>query len=450
MALEFKAGWNEREVPWNCKLQNRLTIGILIIFVLVFGVSSFLMIDYEKQLVQKQRVAIANQLGDVLSNTLSAEMMKGEMWDDIEALTDKMRAASGAERIQILSREGEVLAGTDFSLESYEYSKEEDAECAACHLHGAKDFPSIVISTEGEKTVLRTITPIKKERRCNECHEDEETNFLGMISIDFDYTPIERENNEKKMRFFLLVTVIAVVMFAAIYWMLSKEVLHPIKILMEASRHLARGHYDTQLDVSGEDELSRLGETFNHVANEIKKANDVLAVESENNYQSAITDGLTGFRNKVFGHETLMELILESHKCEEPLSVLMVDLDFFKKVNDTYGHLAGDMVLRETATRIKQLLHYSDTPVRYGGEEFLIILANTDEAGLNTVGERLRAKIADSKFIIDDDGAEIEVTASLGGTVCLTNDGKSEDMIERADNALYQAKGGGRNQLVIL
>jgi len=108
------------------------------------------------------------------------------------------------------------------------------------------------------------------------------------------------------------------------------------------------------------------------------------------------------------------------------------------------------MVLRETATRIKQLLHYSDTPVRYGGEEFLIILANTDEAGLNTVGERLRAKIADSKFIIDDDGAEIEVTASLGGTVCLTNDGKSEDMIERADNALYQAKGGGRNQLVIL
>jgi len=79
MALEFKAGWNEREVPWNCKLQNRLTIGILIIFVLVFGVSSFLMIDYEKQLVQKQRVAIANQLGDVLSNTLSAEMMKGDV-----------------------------------------------------------------------------------------------------------------------------------------------------------------------------------------------------------------------------------------------------------------------------------------------------------------------------------------------------------------------------------
>lgn len=80
----------------------------------------------------------------------------------------------------------------------------------------------------------------------------------------------------------------------------------------------------------------------------------------------------------------------------------------------------------------------------------MIILSNTDRAGLETVGERLRKKIEQIPFIVDDEGAEIDVTTSLGGTICLKEDKMAETLIERADNALYQAKGGGRNQLVII
>lgn len=458
MGLRFNANWNERAIPWHCRLQTRVIVGVLLIFVVVFGVTAHFMIEYEQELVEKQRINISKQLGDVLTNTLSAEMMKGnpeskkkdEVWTRVEELTDKMRDASGALRIQVLSQEGEVLVGTDYALESHQYDKEADPECAACHVHGATEFPSIVLNQQGERSVMRTITPIEKKRECNECHEDDETNFLGMISIDFDYTPIQMENEQKRMRFFLLVLLTGALLFFGIYVMIRRQVLTPLDTLMDASRHLARGQYDARLEIRGENEISRLGETFNHVASEIQKAHEILAVESENNYQSAITDGLTGFRNKVYGEEALNEAVANSQECDEPLGVLMVDLDHFKRINDTHGHLAGDRVLRETARLIRQLLHYSDVPVRYGGEEFMIILANTDHAGLETVGERLRTKIEQNSFVIDDDGTAIQVTTSVGGTLCRKDDKQIEQIIERADNALYQAKGGGRNRLVVV
>ncbi len=458
MGLQFNANWNERSIPWHCRLQTRVTVGVLLIFVVVFGVAAHFMIEYEQELIEKQRINISKQLGDVLTNTLSAEMMKGDreskskdkVWERVEELTDKMRDASGALRIQVLSQEGEVLVGTDFALESHEYDKEADPECAACHVHGATEFPSIVLQQNGDRSVMRTITPIEKRRECNECHEKDETNFLGMISIDFDYTPIQLENERKRLRFMMVVVLTGVLLFFGIYVMIRRQVLSPLQTLMDASRHLARGQYDARLEIRGENEISRLGETFNHVASEIQKANEILAVESENNYQSAITDGLTGFRNKVYGEEALNEAVANSQECDEPLGVLMVDLDHFKRVNDTHGHLAGDRVLKETARQIRQLLHYSDVPVRYGGEEFMIILANTDHAGLETVGERLRARLEEKQFVIDDEGSTIQVTASIGGTLCRKNDMQIEQVIERADNALYQAKGSGRNRLVIV
>ncbi len=458
MGLRFKTDWNERKIPWHHRLQTRVIFGVLSIFFVIFGITAHLLIQYEQEAVEKQQIKISKQLGDVLANTLSAEMMKGDpesknkdaVWQSVEQLTDKMKHASGALRIQILSREGEVLVGTDFSLDDHVFDKEKDPECAACHVHGSNEFPSIFLNQPDEKQIMRTITPIEKQRECLRCHDEDMANFLGMISVDFDYTPVLVKNEQKKLRFVLIIALTGLILFLAIYYMIRQQILTPIETLMDASRHLARGQYDARLDVQGESEISRLGETFNHVASEIQKAHDVLAIESENNYQNAITDGLTGFRNKVYGEEILNEAIRNSHQCEEPLGVLMIDLDYFKKVNDNYGHLAGDEVLRETAKRIRQLLHYSDTPIRYGGEEFMVVLANTDLAGVETVGERLRTHIERDAYMIDESGSEIKVTASLGGTVCQKSDADANSLIERADNALYQAKGGGRNRLVII
>lgn len=443
------------KIPWYHRLQSRFIIGIVLLFTTVLGIGTKFILDHEAETVQKRRIEIAEQLGRVLNNTLSAEMVQQTkdgkktdlVWERVQLLTDKMREATGALRIEVLSREGDVLVGTDFTLEDHTFSQEDDEECAACHLHGTEDFPSIVLKEQEEKSILRTITPIEMRRSCIECH-DEKSNFLGMISIDFDYTPILQENNRRRLSLILMVVVTGILLFFAVYFMIRRQILSPLETLIDASRHLARGQYDIRLQVLHNNEIGLLGKAFNHVATEIQKAHEILAMESEKNYQSSITDGLTGFRNKLFGEQALSETVNGSKNSGEPVSILMVDLDHFKRINDTYGHLSGDRVLKEVSQRIRHMLHYSDIPVRYGGEEFMIILPNTDQDGLETVGERLRQRIESTPFSIDEIGTEIPVTASLGGAVCQPDE-EPLRMIERADNALYRAKDSGRNRLIL-
>jgi diguanylate cyclase (GGDEF)-like protein len=124
----------------------------------------------------------------------------------------------------------------------------------------------------------------------------------------------------------------------------------------------------------------------------------------------------------------------------------MADIDFFKKVNDTYGHLAGDEVLRAVTERIQSSLRDFDTVGRYGGEEFLIILPNTDLEMAKAVAERVRAKVAAQPVHVP--GERIRVTISLG-IACRLSDWEANQMIEQADAAMYAAKQAGRNRVAV-
>ena len=125
----------------------------------------------------------------------------------------------------------------------------------------------------------------------------------------------------------------------------------------------------------------------------------------------------------------------------------MADLDFFKKVNDNYGHQAGDTVLEETSIRIKSSLRDFDLVGRYGGEEFMILLVDSTMDTAAMVAERIRRKIGDIPMQISD--REITVTVSMGIAAAGAND-SVESLVERADKALYNAKHGGRNQVSFL
>lgn len=126
--------------------------------------------------------------------------------------------------------------------------------------------------------------------------------------------------------------------------------------------------------------------------------------------------------------------------------ILLIDVDHFKKVNDTYGHLSGDAVLRKAASRISIGLRSYDVVGRYGGEEFLVVLSQCDEAVLRHLAERIRQVVAESPIAAE--GFEIPVTVSIGGTV---SSGSSEDsaLLAIADSALYEAKRNGRNRVVL-
>ena len=162
----------------------------------------------------------------------------------------------------------------------------------------------------------------------------------------------------------------------------------------------------------------------------------------------ALTDTLTGLYNRRYYETHIHQLIERATRTEKPLSILAIDIDHFKKINDTHGHAAGDLVLKETARRISQNLRGVDLIARMGGEEFIVVMPDTTgELGL-MIAERLRMAIAGEQFSIDG-GKIIPLTISLGLAVLDQNNiSNADELSKQADDALYQAKNSGRNRVV--
>ncbi|WP_432669191.1 GGDEF domain-containing protein [Pseudomonas umsongensis] len=162
--------------------------------------------------------------------------------------------------------------------------------------------------------------------------------------------------------------------------------------------------------------------------------------------QSALRDPLTDTGNRIAMDQTLQREIELARRHMQPLSLLMLDIDHFKRVNDTHGHSAGDDVLKAVAASIKNQLRNVDMVFRYGGEEFLILLSNTSREAAALVGERLRCAAQAEDYPAD--GHTVELTVSLGCSTLLPGE-SAESLLRRADSALYVAKREGRNRLTM-
>jgi len=166
-----------------------------------------------------------------------------------------------------------------------------------------------------------------------------------------------------------------------------------------------------------------------------------------------LTDALTGVYNRRYMDRRLVEEIARARRQSYRISCMYIDIDHFKRVNDTYGHFAGDDVLREVAARIKAELRISDALGRFGGEEFVVLLIDADLANTAMVAERIRASVAGAPFMLAD-GKALDLSVSIG--VATLADFEREHPIEsvathlvaQADHALYCAKQGGRNRVV--
>lgn len=179
----------------------------------------------------------------------------------------------------------------------------------------------------------------------------------------------------------------------------------------------------------------------NQAAISIKNARMVSTLEA-----LATTDGLTGLTNHRTFQETLESELARSGRHPSPTSLLLIDIDHFKKFNDEYGHPIGDVVLKGVAEVLGQAVRQVDLAARYGGEEFAIILVNTSPVGAKLMAERIVQTIAKSRF--QEEGLNLRVTASVG-VATFPDDAKTrEELIERSDQALYAAKGKGRNRAV--
>ena len=239
----------------------------------------------------------------------------------------------------------------------------------------------------------------------------------------------------------------------------------------EVSRNHAKIHWTTGPDGSTQLAVEDLGSTNGVILNGAKvqgsallKAGDRLTLGGhvlkvvaldflergfhETLLDQSTKDSLTGLANRsatLNELKTRFELAMRHHR---PLSVIMVDLDHFKKINDTYGHGAGDFVLRSFGERVQAKLRGADLAGRIGGEEFLLVLSETDTEGALILAERIRKAMGDTPHALPN--GPLEATCSVGVAERIPTDHSPGDLMGRADAALYQAKKDGRNRVVAL
>jgi diguanylate cyclase (GGDEF)-like protein len=211
---------------------------------------------------------------------------------------------------------------------------------------------------------------------------------------------------------------------------------------------VAAGNLDVDLPVLSGGEVGYLTEVFNNMVVRLRQghqaldaANETLRRKNEELETLSVTDGLTGLHNRRRLMESLADEVRRSQRLKHSFSVLMVDVDHFKKYNDSFGHLAGDGVLARVATLLREATREVDDVARYGGEEFLVMLPETGMTEALEIAERVRARVAAEVF------PGRRITVSIGVSEFPLYGNTPELVIAAADEALYEAKREGRDRV---
>ncbi|HEX7886193.1 MAG TPA: PleD family two-component system response regulator [Phenylobacterium sp.] len=179
-----------------------------------------------------------------------------------------------------------------------------------------------------------------------------------------------------------------------------------------------------------------------------KRYTDYLRSNLDHSLELAVTDQLTGLHNRRYMSGQLEALMRRANQGGEPVSLLVIDIDHFKKVNDSFGHDVGDEVLSEFAVRLASNVRAVDLPVRHGGEEFVVVMPDTDLEDARRIAERIRLHAAGAPFRVMGGEELLSVTISIGVASSAGSDDTSTALLKRADEAVYEAKARGRNRVI--
>jgi diguanylate cyclase (GGDEF)-like protein len=284
---------------------------------------------------------------------------------------------------------------------------------------------------------------------------------IGEVYLFFD---VEQFQNDLFSSFFIL--FISMCLISVFSYVLARQIsaalIKPISELQDTANSIIKSSdYSLRVEKYSNDEIGVFTEQFNAMLDEIQARGEGLEKvieeltqakeEAENAVEQrdqalfqAITDPLTGLFNRNYFYHEINQHIKASRRYSLPLSLIIVDIDHFKEVNDKYGHLVGDEVLRLVAGKLKGEIRDTDMAIRFGGEEFIIAFVNTSIHEAHTKAEALRISI--EKMLIPSLEGK-NVTVSIGLSQLIEQDNGINEVISRADDALYQAKNSGRNKL---
>ncbi len=224
---------------------------------------------------------------------------------------------------------------------------------------------------------------------------------------------------------------------------------HNLKNLQATLRHLAwqtgqvaQGDFSQRVDF-----LGGFSTSFNTMVEQLEANQQRILAQNSELARLAATDPLTGVFNRRSFMEAGQRELVRSRRHARLFSVIQLDIDHFKKINDSHGHAVGDRVLQAFAAKCLEELRENDVFGRLGGEKFALLLPETDLAGAGVVAERFREAVAG--LVVKDEGREVRFTISLGVASLQEQDTALEDLLRRADEALYLAKNSGRNRVMV-
>ncbi|MBK8163226.1 MAG: GGDEF domain-containing protein [Gammaproteobacteria bacterium] len=329
----------------------------------------------------------------------------------------------------------------------------EAAKDAIDHRVLATGEPAYVI----DDNRMRIVAPYKvRKTGCSEasgCHfYAEEGDVLGAVNMVFSIESINQEVRMNTVASIILKVFVSVLIFALVYVAINLIVIKNLNKLTQVMKRIASGDLNahmslkrrkSDLGMNGEagtsapDELDYLIDGFNSMAEKLKNDQDELE-------KLAAYDSLTGLFNRRKFTSSLQEEIARFRHESHALSLLIIDLDHFKNINDTYGHQVGDEALRSVSAVVNSHIRRDDISARYGGEEIAVILPRTDSEDAIILAERIRKAIEDHGIEYES-GKTLHITASIGIATLTSIAITDNDLIQAADAALYAAKRNGRN-----
>lgn len=401
-------------------IRQRLVLGITLLHGLLTG---FLVID----LVSRQNDFLYRESREHtghLSETLAVASASWVMANDVVGLQEVTLSIARHEDVRyvmLLAPDGRVLS---HSNPRHIGRHVEDA--VSLGLLGARHHSRTLIASD---TLIDVATPV----------------MAGSTLIAWARVAIGQEQNNAALRavrvqgsMFIVIAVGLGYVFALL---MAQWLTEGLNRLGQAFRQVRAGERNFRLPTARGDEIGQLGQGFNAMLAELE-TNEAELIEL------ATTDFLTGLANRRHFIARMEEQLARVQRTlDQPVAVLMLDLDHFKLINDTHGHAAGDEMLRHFARLMQESLRRIDTAGRVGGEEFAILLPAANRAAALSFAERLREKVASTPLV--QDGKEIPVTVSIGLTTMLPTDPNADITLSRADEALYRAKQTGRNRVEI-
>lgn len=261
-----------------------------------------------------------------------------------------------------------------------------------------------------------------------------------LIAFQNDANANHAEAVRKEVRQMIAMICGLALMLAVVFaYGLTRSITVPLQSLEDGVEKLGKGDLSHRISLAADAEFSHLAATFNLMATKLEQSQQDL-------YRLATLDGLTEVYNRREFNRWLRVEVEKSQRNTDQVSLIMVDIDHFKQLNDTYGHQAGDLALCEVAQLLQREVRPGDIVCRYGGEEFAVILPKTNHDDSVAIADRIRLAIAEEAIILPS-LQQIEMTASLGVATFPGDAQTKEHLIKQADQALYGAKTSGRNRV---